>query len=90
MFKTAMTPILAGQANVPISPPTEIYLAKSTEVVPDVADLTMVNARTLLNSLGLLVTGPDTGTAGLTSPPAGTAIKPGATVTVLQYSGPPS
>jgi membrane peptidoglycan carboxypeptidase len=90
MFKTAMTPILAGQSNVPIAPPTEIYLAKSTEVVPDVNDLTMSNARTLLNSLGLAVTGPDTGTAGLTSPAAGTPVEAGATVTVLPYSGPTS
>jgi membrane peptidoglycan carboxypeptidase len=90
MFKTAMTPILVGQANVPIAPPTEIYLAKSTEVVPDVADLTMSNARALLNSLGLSVTAPVSGTAGLTSPAAGTPVKPGATVTVLPYTGPSS
>jgi membrane peptidoglycan carboxypeptidase len=88
MFKTAMTPILTGQANVPIAPPTEIYLAKSTGVVPDVADLTMSNARALLNSLGLKVTGPDAGTAGLTLPAAGTPIERGATVTVLPYTGP--
>jgi membrane peptidoglycan carboxypeptidase len=90
MFKTAMTPILAGQPDVPISPPTEIYLAKSTEVVPNVADLTMSNARALLDSFGLVVTGPDSGTAGLTSPPAGSAVEPGATITVMPYSEPTS
>jgi membrane peptidoglycan carboxypeptidase len=90
MFKTAMTPILAGQTNVPIAPPTEIYLAKTTEMVPDVADLTMGNARALLNSLGLTVISPNAGTAGLTSPAAGTPVQPGTTVTVLAYSGPTS
>jgi membrane peptidoglycan carboxypeptidase len=90
MFKTAMTPILAGQANVPIAPPTEIYLAKSSEVVPDVADLTMSNARALLASLGLTVNGPVSGTAGATHPAAGSVVVPGDKVTITGYTGPAS
>jgi membrane peptidoglycan carboxypeptidase len=90
MFKTAMTPILAGQANVPIAPPTEIYLAKSTEVVPDVADLPMGNARAIMNSLGLAVTAPDSGTAGATDPAAGSVVMPGEKVTIIGYTGPSS
>ena len=90
MFKTAMTPILAGQANVPIAPPTEIYLAKSTEVVPDVADLTMRNARALLHSLGLMVSAPVSGTAGATDPAAGSVVAPGDKVTIAGYTGPSS
>jgi len=88
MFKTAMTPILAGQANVPIGAPTEIYLAKSTEVVPDVADLTMSNARALLHSLGLAVTAPVSGIAGATDPVAGSVVVPGDKVTIAGYTGP--
>ena len=90
MFKTAMTPILTGQPDVPIAPPTEIYLAKSTEVVPDVADLTMSNARALLNSLGLSVTAPVSGTAGATDPAAGSVVVPGDKVTIAGYTGPTS
>lgn len=90
MFKTAMTSILAGQANIPIAPPTEIYLAKSSEVVPDVADLTMSNARALLNSLGLAVRAPVSGTAGATNPPAGSAVAPGDRVSIAGYTGPAS
>jgi membrane peptidoglycan carboxypeptidase len=90
MFKTAMTPILAGQANVPIAPPTEIYLAKSSEVVPDVADLTMSNARALLSSLGLTVKSPTTGIAGATDPAAGSVVAPGGKVTISDYTEPTS
>jgi membrane peptidoglycan carboxypeptidase len=90
MFKTAMTPILAGQANVPIAPPTEIYLAKSSEVVPDVADLTMSNARALLSSLGLTVKSPTTGIAGATDPAAGSIVAPGGKVTISDYTEPTS
>jgi membrane peptidoglycan carboxypeptidase len=88
MFKTAMTPILAGQANVPIAPPTEIYLAKSSEVVPDVTDLTMSNARALLNSLGLTVSAAISGTAGATDPVAGSVVVPGDKITIAGYAGP--
>jgi membrane peptidoglycan carboxypeptidase len=90
MFKTAMTPILAGQANVPIAPPTEIYLAKTSEIVPDVADLTMSNARDLLKSLGLKVSAPTSGTAGTTDPVAGSVVVPGQKVTIASYTGPAS
>jgi hypothetical protein len=50
----------------------------------------MSNARALLDSFGLVVTGPDSGTAGLTSPPAGSAVEPSATITVMPYSEPTS
>ncbi len=88
MFKTAMTSILQGQPDFPIAPPTEIYLAKSSEVVPDVADLSMSNARALLVALGLVVTGPTSGVAGVTSPRAGTPVSPGDRVTLNTYSTP--
>jgi membrane peptidoglycan carboxypeptidase len=90
MFKTAMTPILEGQPNVPIAPPTEIYLAKSSEIVPDVADLSMGNARALLIALGLNVNAPTSGTAGATNPVAGTVVAPGQKVTIASYTGPTS
>jgi membrane peptidoglycan carboxypeptidase len=90
MFKAAMTSILQGQPNVPIAPPTEIYLANSSEVVPDVADLSVANARALLQSLGLEVTGPLVGVAGSTNPPAGTPVSTGDPVTLNSYSGPTS
>ena len=88
MFKTAMTSILQGQPNYPIAPPTEIYLAQSSEVIPNVADLTVANARALLVALGLVVTGPTSGVAGTTSPSAGTSVSPGDQVTLNPYSGP--
>ena len=90
MFKAAMTSILQGQPDVPIAPPTEIYLANSSEIVPDVADLTAANARALLQSLGLVVTGPLVGVAGSTNPPAGTPVSKGDSVTLNSYSGPTS
>jgi membrane peptidoglycan carboxypeptidase len=90
MFKTAMTSILQGQPNVPIAPPTEIYLANSSPVVPDVADLPVADARALLQSLGLVVTGPLNGLAGTTNPPAGTSVSRGDSVTLNSYSGPVS
>ncbi|HVA52671.1 MAG TPA: transglycosylase domain-containing protein [Acidimicrobiales bacterium] len=90
MFKMAMTSILQGQPNVAIAPPTEIYLAKSSAVVPDVADLSVQNARALLQTLGLVVTGARNGVAGTTNPPAGTPVSPGDAVTLNAYSGPPS
>lgn len=90
MFKAAMTPILKGQPNVPIAPPTEIYLAKSSEVVPDVNDLTVADARALLQKLGLVVSGPVNGVAGTTSPAAGTYVSPGDAVTLHPYQGPTS
>ena len=88
MFKTAMTSILQGQPNFPIAPPTEIYLAQSSEVVPNVADLSMSNARALLVALGLVVTGPTSGIAGITNPLAGTPVTPGDPVTLRAYSKP--
>ncbi len=90
MFKTAMTSILQGQPDFLIPPPTEIYLAKPSEVVPDVADLSMSNARALLVALGLVVTGPTSGVAGVTNPPAGTSVSPGDRVTLNTYSKPVS
>jgi membrane peptidoglycan carboxypeptidase len=90
MFKTAMTSILQGQPDFLIAPPTEIYLAKSSEVVPDVADLSMSNARALLVALGLVVTGPTSGVAGVTNPRAGTSVSPGDRVTLNTYSQPVS
>jgi membrane peptidoglycan carboxypeptidase len=90
MFRTAMTSILVGQPDVPIPPPTEIYLTTSATVVPDVADLSMANARALLQQLGLTVIAPATGTAGTTSPAAGATVRPGMTVTVAPYVGPTS
>lgn len=90
MFKTAMTSILQGQPDFLIAPPTEIYLAKSSEVVPDVADLSMSNARALLVALGLVVSGPTSGVAGVTNPPAGTSVSPGDRVTLNTYSKPVS
>ena len=88
MFKTAMTSILQGQPDFLIAPPTEIYLAKSSEVVPDVADLSISNARALLVALGLVVTGPTSGVAGVTNPRAGTPVLPGDRVTLTSYSTP--
>ena len=88
MFKMAMTSILQGQPDVPIAPPTEIYLANASEVVPDVADLSVTNARALLQALGLVVTGPINGVAGTTNPPAGTSVSRGDPVTLSAYEGP--
>ena len=88
MFKMAMTSILQGQPDVPIAPPTEIYLANSSEVVPDVADLSVANARALLQALGLVITGPLVGVAGTTIPPAGTSVSRGDPVTLNAYLGP--
>ena len=90
MFKAAMTSILQGQPDVPIGPPTEIYLAKSSEVVPDVADLSVANARALLQALGLVVTGPLAGVAGTTNPPAGTQVSPGDSLILHAYQEPAS
>ncbi len=90
MFKTAMTSILQGQPDFLIAPPTEFYLAKSSEVVPDVADLSMSNARALLVALGLVVTGPTSGVAGVTNPRAGTSVSPGDRITLNTYSKPVS
>jgi membrane peptidoglycan carboxypeptidase len=86
MFKTAMTSILQGQPDFLIAPPTEIYLAKSSEVVPDVTDLSMANARALLVALGLVVTGPTSGVAGVTTPRAGTPVLPGDRITLSAFS----
>ena len=88
MFHTAMASLLAGQPDVPIAPPTEIYLARWSAVVPDVADLSVANARALLSQLGLVVVGPTSGTAGATSPAAGTSVQPGTAVTLYPYVGP--
>ena len=87
MFHTAMTSLLQGQPDVPIAPPTENYLAQSSAVVPDVADLSVADARALLNQLGLVVTGATSGTAGATSPAAGTPLQPDTTVTLYSYGG---
>jgi beta-lactam-binding protein with PASTA domain len=87
MFHTAMTSLLLGQPDVPITPPTEIYLAQSSAIVPDVADLSVADARALLNQLGLVVTGATSGTAGATSPAAGTRLRPDTRVTLYSYGG---
>ena len=84
---SAMTSLLQGQPDVPIAPPTENYLAQSSAVVPDVADLSVADARALLNQLGLVVTGATSGMAGATSPAAGTPLQPGTTVTLYSYGG---
>jgi len=88
MFRTAMTTILHGQPPSPIAPPSEIYLASSDLAVPDVADLPVTTARAILTNDGLYVTGVTLGTAGTTSPPAGTSVAPGSTVTLNPYGGP--
>jgi len=88
MFRSAMTTILRGQPPSPIAPPSEIYLASSSLVVPDVADLPVATAMAILANDGLRVTGVTTGTAGTTSPPAGTSVTPGSTVTINSYGGP--
>jgi membrane peptidoglycan carboxypeptidase len=90
MFHTAMSSILEGQPNFPIAPPTEIYLADSSDVVPNVADLSVADARALLLAHGYVVSGPTTGTAGTTSPPAGTAVVWGSRVLLNAYEAPTS
>jgi hypothetical protein len=50
----------------------------------------MSNARALLVALGLVVTGPTSGVAGVTNPPAGTSVSPGDRVTLNTYSKPVS
>ena len=89
MFHTAMTALLQGQPNVPIPAPTEIYLAQSSAVIPNVADLSVLDARALLAQMGLVVRGPTSGVAGGTTPVAGSAVQPGATVTLYPYGGHP-
>lgn len=89
MFHTAMTSLLHGKPDVPITPPTEIYLAQLSAVVPDVADLPVADARALLSQLGLVVTGATSGTAGATSPAAGTPLQPDTTVTLYPFGSQP-
>jgi hypothetical protein len=88
MFRTTMTTILHGQSPSPIAPPSEIYLASPSLVVPDVADLPVTTAQTILTNDGLHVTGVTSGTAGTTSPPAGTSVTAGDSVTLNAYGGP--
>jgi membrane peptidoglycan carboxypeptidase len=81
-FATAMGAAIANDPPWAIPQANQAYLAQPVQRIPDVSGLPVALATNRLRALGALVTAPSSGTVTTVSPPAGSPLTPGESVTL--------